>query len=249
MKMEQKNNLNTTDIKEEDVMEKMVSINSILEEEKEKNIGKVARMKEVYTNQIAYTVISHGSEITSPEIRAAADELMKLVPEDQLLLSADVVLRKELSTSGAKYAYETDKVSLVWEKNHHENRRPYIIWVHEKTKPRKLNTLEDKAVSFFMKRIPEMPEEVVRELFTTCFDGKEFTICQYNQAKPVILMSNKKPGGKFALQSIDADGQFAVNQPIAYVIGNRAYVSIPFSAPGRPWTFHAVPKANSGAEE
>lgn len=249
MKMEQKNNLNTTDIKEEDVMEKMVSINSILEEEKEKNIGKVARMKEVYANQIAYTVISHGCEITSPEIRAAADELMKLVPEEQLLLSADVVLRKDLSTNGAKYAYETDKLCLVWEKNTHENRRPYIIWVHVKPKPRKVNTLEDKAVSFFSRRIPGISEEVIRELFAICFDGKELTICQYNEPRPVILMTNRRPGGKFILQKINEKGEFAVNHPIAYVIGNRAYVFIPLSAPGRAWTFHAIPKANSGTEE
>lgn len=237
--IEMKSIPNTTDINEEEITMKneMVSIKEIIEQDKQQKERKVARMKEVYTNQIAYTAISHGCNVTSPEIRQAASELLKLVPEDQLLLSADVVLRKELSTSGAKYAYETDKVCLVWDKNQNENRRPYIIWVHEKAKPRKVNSVEDKAVSFFVKRIPGMPEEVVRELFKTCFDGKEFTICQYNQAKPVILMSNQKPGGKFVLQAIDADGQFAVNHPIAYVIGNRAYVSIPFSAPGRPWTF------------
>lgn len=246
----QKNSPSTNDIKEESTMKnEMVSIDLILQQEKERRNQKLARMKQAYANQIAYTVISHGCEITSPEIRAAADELMKLVPEDQLLLSADVVLRKELSTSGAKYAYETDKLCLVWEKNSHENRRPYIIWVHAKPKPRKVNTLEDKAVSFFSRRIPGISEEVIRELFATCFDGKELTICQYNDPRPVILMTNRRPGGKFVLQEIDADGQFAVNHPIAYVIGNRAYVSIPFSAPGRAWTFHAIPKVNGGPEE
>lgn len=239
--IEKKSIPNTTDINEEEstMKNEMVSIKEIIAQDKQQKERKVARMKEVYTNQIAYTAISHGCNVTSPEIRQAASELLKLVPEDQLLLSADIVLRKELSTSGAKYAYETDKVCLVWEKNKHENRRPYIIWVHEKAKPRKVNTMEDKAVSFFMKRIPGMPEEVIRELFKTCFDGKEFKICQYNQAEPIILMSNQKPGGKFTLQNIDSDGRFAVNHPIAYVIGNCAYVSIPFSEPGRPWTFRA----------
>lgn len=231
----------TTDIKEDIAMKKeMASIQGIIEQDKQEKEQKVARMKEIYTNQIAYTVISHGCNVTSSEIRSAAAELLKVVPEDQLLLSADVVLRKELSASEAKYAYENDKVCLVWEKNKHEDRRPYIIWVHEKTQPRKVNSVEDKAVNFFLKRIPGMPEQVIRELFAECFDGKEFTICQYNQAKPIILMSNTKPGGRFALQEIDADGQFAVNQPIAYVIGNRAYVSIPFTAPGRPWTFRVI---------
>lgn len=202
--------------------------------------SKATVVQEAIINRLAYVIAVKGCDV--PEIRETAKNFLARLPEEQLRDGADVILRKELSVSGAKYATDTDRLCMVWEKNSKPKaRHPYILWVHVKASRKKKSLLE-KAQEFFVKRIPGITEEVVQKLFEAAFDGDSMVVCPYTTIEPVVVKANDRPGGHFLLQEVDRDGNIAVNWPYAYVVGNRAYLYIPGNDPerkGKPWLFKA----------
>ena len=203
--------------------------------------AKAAKIRSALVERTAYVVAAKSCPIESAEIREATRTFLGQLADEQMLGGADVVLRKELT--GIESGFQTEKVVLAWDKNpkgNEEGKRPNVLWVHVLPMQKQEKSMADKAVSFFQKRFPDMPETVVRELFNAGFDGEEVTLCVHPSAKPVVLKA-QNGGGQYLLQQPDEKGNFVPNRPIAYAVGNRIYVSIPGTKNGRPWTFRATP--------
>ena len=181
----------------------------------------------------------------SAELKAKVAPFLATVPDNVVEEGADVVLCKELDTSDMPYAYQDDHVILGWSANPEfgkERKRKNVLWVHVKPKLHAPKSMADKALSFYKKKFPDMPEGVIQELFDAAWDGEEITLCVHPSAKPVVLKAQADKTGKYLLQAPDAKGNIIPNRPIAYAVGNRVYVSIPHTPYARPWTFRANPK-------
>lgn len=237
----------TTDIANEEgnnMKEITMNVNEIIAEAARKadNI----RMR--ITDRAGYVRAFKGAT-DSAELKAKVAPFLATVPDNVVEEGADVVLCKELVTNGMPYAYEDDMVILGWSANPEfgkERKRKNVLWVHVKPKLRP-KTMADKALTFFGKKYPDMPEGIIQELFDAAWDGEEITLCVHPKAAPIVLKAKEKQGqGRYMLQEPDAKGNIIPNRPIAYVVGNRAYVSIPGTKNGRPWTFRANPAPKQG---
>lgn len=197
---------------------------------------KATAVKEAIVNRLTYVAAVKGCD--NPEkIREVAKDFLDTLPEEAVKLGADVVLRKHLNPFEGEYALETERLVLVWGKNTQtEARHPNVLWVHVKRATPK--SLSEKAQEFFTKRIPGLTEKVISELFEIAFDGDSMVVCPHSTIESVIRKMTERPGGRFALQKVDRDGNVAVNHPLAYLVGNRVYLYLPGTeGQGRPWTF------------
>lgn len=230
----------TTDMKEETNM-KTMNIADVIAQAQTDIAEKARKIREALVERTAYVVAAKSCPIESAEIREATRNFLASLENGMVIGGADVVLRKDMN--GINNGYQTDKVVLSWEKNPkagEEGKRPNVLWVHVLPQVRPEKSMADKAVSFFQKRFPDMPEGIVRQLFEAGFDGEEVTLCVHPSAKPVVLKA-QTGDGQYLLQVPDEKGNFIPNRPIAYQTGNRVYVSIPGTKNGRPWTFRANP--------
>lgn len=254
MKTSVQNTVNcTTDdiLKEEKNMKKQTvqtaNINDIINEGAKDIATKARKIREALVERTAYVVAAKSCPIEPAEIRETTRNFLGQLSDEQLAGGADVVLRKELT--GIESGFQTEKVVLAWDKNPkagEEGKRPNVLWVHVLPVQRQEKPMADKAVSFFQKRVPDMPETVVRQIFEAAWDGEEITICAHPSAKPVVLKAQADKTGKYILQVPDPKGNFVPNKPIAYAVGNRVYVSIPGTQYGKRWTFRANPAPKQG---
>lgn len=233
----------TTDMMKEETIMKTMNIADVIAQAQTDIAEKAAKIRAALIERTAYVVAVKACPIESAEIREATKTFLHRLDDEQLLGGADVVLRKDMN--GIEREFQTEKVVLSWEKNPKAGeggKRPNVLWVHVLPQVRVEKSMADKAVSFFGKRFPDMPEGIVRELFDAGFDGEEVTLCVHPSAKPIVLKAQADKSGKYLLQAPDAKGNFVPNKPIAYAVGNRIYVSLPGTKNGRPWTFRANPK-------
>lgn len=247
---------NVDQMKEDTVMTNMNSTDTattitIAEILAEKSQNKAAGVREGLVKTFRYFRARQGIEESAEQLDVLAEELQALLaslPDEELAHGANVVFAKTAFWEGG---FESDHMVVGFEANTRYNPEervngvyPMVLWVHVKPvsgEVRLPKTTAEKAVAYFEKRLPDLPQQVLLELFEYCWDGEEITICQHPAAKPVVLKSKEAPGGQFLLQDVGADGTFVPNRPIAYCVGNRAYVSVPGAAPTHPWTFRANP--------
>ena len=225
-----------------------MNVNDIISQAQTDAITKAAKIRERVTQRVGFVRAYQGA-LDSDMLKAKVSPFLTTVPDKAVAEGADVVLCKELDTSDMPYAYEDDMVILGWSANPEfgkERKRKNVLWVHVKPKLRAPKTMADKALSFFGKKFPDMPEGIIQELFDAAWDGEEITLCVHPSAKPVVLKAQADKTGKYLLQEPDAKGNIIPNRPIAYAVGNRVYVSIPHTPYARPWTFRANPAPKQG---
>ncbi len=242
---------NTTDMKAKEAksMKKnnTVTINEILSQAATQQTEKAAKIRAALVERTAYVCAAKGCAIEPDTIRSSTEQFLSRIPDEVICGGADVVLRREFDATSLEHVLEGENVVLGWDANPQatEGKRPNVIWLTVKTAPKVEKTPLEKFLGFMANRCAEMTEATAKAVFEAAWDGEEITVCIHPKATPVVMASQKVPGGQFILQSIGAKGQFVPNRPIGYVTGNRVYVSIPGIENGRPWTFRLNPKRDN----